>query len=98
MQNFAFDPSQELQFSQYGNAPEEKGNPNIESFVKHPEINIEADFITHSCEVTFKSPKDISQEEIMSYILGIGEALGVDVDSFKWSKLNTSDSTTKTKR
>jgi hypothetical protein len=65
----------------------------IESFVKPPETEVHPDYNTHTCTVVFKAPPDIKESDMMNYILGIGEALHVDVDSFKWAKLDTANKT-----
>ena len=65
------------------------GNPGIESFVKIPEEG-EAPAIddrdTHSCTIVFKAPKDVGEDQMMAYVLGMREALGVDASQFKWQK------------
>lgn len=63
-------------------------NPGISSFVKmRPgEEPVVDDRKTHTCTVIFKAPDGVSEADMMNYILGIGDQLGVDVESFKWSK------------
>ncbi len=65
-------------------------HPDIDSFVKAPSGGGRADVVddrrTHTCTVTFKAPPNISEADMMNYILGIGKHLKVDVDSFKWAK------------
>jgi len=63
-------------------------NPNVSSFVKmRPgEEPVVDDRKTHTCTVIFKAPDGVSEADMMNYILGIGGELGVDVESFKWSK------------
>lgn len=63
-------------------------NPNVSSYVKekpHEEAIVD-DRKTHTCTVIFKAPDEVSEAEMMNYILGIGGSLGVEVESFKWSK------------
>ncbi len=57
--------------------------PHIESFVRkeHPVQSIKV----HTATVAFAAPHGVSEADIMEYILGIGDALGVKVESFKWS-------------
>ncbi|MBS1722338.1 MAG: hypothetical protein JSS66_04965 [Armatimonadetes bacterium] len=56
--------------------------PHIESYVnrEQPQPNQ-----THNATVAFAAPHGVSEADIMEYILGIGDALGVKVESFKWS-------------
>jgi len=63
-------------------------NPGISSYVKmRPgEEPVVDDRKTHTCTVIFKAPDGVTEAEMMNYILGIGQELGVDVESFKWSK------------
>lgn len=63
-------------------------NPNVSSYVKmrpgeEPEVDTRK---THTCTVMFKAPEGVSEADMMNYILGIGAELGVDVETFKWSK------------
>jgi hypothetical protein len=68
-------PSDE--FNEAGDAPA------IESFVRkeHPVQSVQV----HTATVAFAAPHGVSEADIMEYILGIGDALGVKVESFKWS-------------
>jgi hypothetical protein len=68
-------PSDE--FNEAGDAPA------IESFVRkeHPVQSVQVLTAT----VAFAAPHGVSEADIMEYILGIGDALGVKVESFKWS-------------
>ena len=63
-------------------------NPGISSYVKMKagEEPVVDDRKTHTCTVIFKAPDGVSEADMMNYILGIGGELGVDVESFKWSK------------
>jgi len=61
-------------------------HPGISSYVKKGPEEMVDDRRIHTCTVTFKAPPDVSEAEMMNYILGIGKELGVDVDSFKWAK------------
>lgn len=70
-------------------APEGGGlNSGISSYVKMKpgEEPVVDDRKTHTCTVIFKAPDGVSEADMMNYILGIGGELGVDVESFKWSK------------
>ncbi len=63
-------------------------NPNVSSYVRmrpgeEPEVDNRK---THTCTVMFKAPEGVSEADMMNYILGIGAELGVDVETFKWSK------------
>lgn len=63
---------------------EEAGDvPQIESFVRGkeqaPPIQV------HKATVAFAAPHGVSEADIMEYILGIADALGVKVESFNWS-------------
>jgi len=71
-----------------GETSKENLNPGISSYVKmrpgeEPMVD---DRKTHTCTVIFKAPDGVSESDMMNYILGIGQELGVDVESFKWSK------------
>jgi hypothetical protein len=70
--------SSEDEFNEAGDVP------HIESFIKkesEPEKHIQV----HNATVAFAAPHGVSEADIMEYILGIGDALGVKVESFKWS-------------
>jgi len=58
-------------------------SPKIESFVRKegPQQHVQV----HTATVAFAAPHGVSEADIMEYILGIGDALGVKVESFKWS-------------
>jgi hypothetical protein len=65
----------------------------IESFVRQPDAPVApANYKIHTCTVMFKAPLDIEESDMMNYILGIGDKLGVDVDSFKWTKSDANKS------
>lgn len=68
-------PSDE--FNEAGEAPA------IESFVRKSDPVQNAQ--VHTATVAFAAPHGVSEADIMEYILGIGDALGVKVESFKWS-------------
>jgi hypothetical protein len=70
-------------------------NPGISSFVKMKpgEEPVVDDRRTHTCTVVFKASEEVSESDMMNYILGISNELGVDVGSFKWSKSDTSGKT-----
>ena len=57
--------------------------PPIESYVKHNQPSHPVQ--THTATVAFAAPHGVSEADIMEYILGIADALGVKVESFKWS-------------
>lgn len=63
------------------------GHPDIEPFVN---MKVEKPMVdereTHTLTLTLKAPEDVSEAEMMNYMLGMGEKLGVDVDGFKWTK------------
>jgi hypothetical protein len=62
------------------------GHPQIETFVRgHDQAPMDTRKI-HQLSCTLKAPEGVSESDMMNYILQIGDALGVDVDSFKWSK------------
>jgi hypothetical protein len=86
--NQDFNPMFQQMASGDAGAPEESLNPGISSFVKMKpgEEPVVDDRKTHTCTVVFKAPDGVSEADMMNYILGIGQELGVDVGSFKWSK------------
>jgi hypothetical protein len=49
----------------------------------------------HHCSVTFYAPKDTQESDMMNYILGIGEKLGVEVKKFEWEKQDPKQKTSK---
>jgi hypothetical protein len=72
-------------FAEYASEPKfnESGDaPPIESFVRHDPGGVTK---LHQATVGFIAPDGVSEADIMEFILGIGEALGVKVESFKWS-------------
>jgi hypothetical protein len=87
-------PMQTIPTSQFASeeeeeAPESAGlNPGISSYVKPRQDGEQTvdNRKTHTCTVIFKAPDGVTEAEMMNYILGIGQELGVDVESFKWSK------------
>ena len=93
-----FDPSQETpndmieNFESQNVAPFSNNNEAdvtipIESFVKPKESEVPVgDYEIHHCSVVFNAPRDIKESDMMNYILGIGEQLGVEVKKFEWEK------------
>lgn len=64
------------------------GHPDIEPFVNmkvdtQPQVD---DRAIHTLTLTLRAPREISEAEMMNYMLGMGEELGVDIDGFKWQK------------
>lgn len=57
-------------------------SPRIESFVRRDAPGATQ---LHKATVGFIAPEGVSEADIMEFILGIGEALGVKVESFNWS-------------
>lgn len=57
--------------------------PHIESFIRKEKAPQHVQ--VHTATVAFAAPHGVSEADIMEYILGIGDALGVKVESFKWS-------------
>ena len=65
----------------------QQGQIPIESYVHKNERGEQIDDrVIHTLTCTLKAPQDVSEAHMMNYILGIAKELGVDVDSFKWSK------------
>lgn len=58
-----------------------RDTPPIESFVRHKEP---AATQVHTATVGFVAPDGVDEADIMDFILGIREALGVKVESFQW--------------
>lgn len=68
-------PPATVEFNESGAAPKVE----IEKFVASKEPKR-----THNATVTFIAPMEMSESDIMDYIIGIRK-LGVDVEGFKWS-------------
>lgn len=88
-----FDPSQEIggndmvkPFASDSEVSMETKVP-IESFAQVPEKAPMSNVNVHTCTVTFKAHPDVKESDMMNFILGIGDKLGVEVDSFKWAKI-----------
>ena len=94
-QAYDFDPSQDVKVGVQELRSDANDNsqgglhPEINTFVKPPTdqpSEMVDDRKTHQLSCTLKAPDGVSEADMMNYILGIGDALKVDVDSFKWSK------------
>jgi hypothetical protein len=105
-----FDPSQESSISSMMGQPEganiqpladnkvDNGGATIpiESFIKPGEpTGPPPNYDVHHCSVTFYAPKDTQESDMMNYILGIGEKLGVEVKKFEWEKQDPKQKTSK---
>ena len=92
---YDFDPSREQSLaptqdaSTMDMAKKEKNlHPGISSFVREPEGHEmigEPNYKVHVAQVTFKAPLDMNEGDIMNFILGIKEALNVEVEGFQWN-------------
>ena len=71
----ALDGATDGEFNESGHVP-------IESYVR-PQAQQASQ--VHTATVSFEAPQGVSEADIMEYVMGIREALGVTVNQFNWS-------------
>lgn len=73
-----FDPSQEIVSARDGE------HPIIQPFARHKEHTNPS--VVHQVQVQFTAPEGVTETDMLNYILGIRDKLGVDASNVQWSK------------
>ena len=83
-QGQAFNPSQDT--AQMSGPPRDGEHPGIQPFAKHsPQSQTNTNLI-HTVSMTLTAPPDVTETDMLNYILGMRDKLGVDASNVQWSK------------
>ena len=83
-----FDPSQDtMQMSgPMGGGHRDGEHPGIQPFAKHSPQSQTNPTVVHTVSMTLTAPPEVTETDMLNYILGMRDKLNVDASNVQWSK------------